>query len=124
MNWLSNIFKKTPMIVTNEVCVPIPLAQKWLAHDQKAALMFLRSEQGRKLVEACRHKLFADHLDACQKAGNAEAHNASMRGANNVIGYILWLATEDSISGGSPVNEQNTDSDHAQSDVSEPRARI
>jgi|SRR5665213_535950 len=112
MNWLKNIFKRKPLIVTKTVQVPMPSGQKWLLIDQKTTSAFLRSEQGRKMVEALRHKLFAEHLDACQTAGNAEQHNASMKGANNALSFILYLATEDSISGNdSPAKESNTDQD-------------
>lgn len=121
MNWLKNIFKRKVVLV--KVPVAIPTVQRWSAADQKAMAAFLKTEQGRKLIETCRHKLFSDHLDACQTPGNAEVHNASMRGANNIVSFMLYLASEDSISGnGSPANEPTTDSDHARSDVSERRA--
>jgi hypothetical protein len=118
MNWLKNIFKRKPVVVLKTVQIPVPLASKWTAHDQKATQFFIRSEQGRKLFEACRHKLFSDHLTACQTAGNAEYHNASIKGANNVLSFILYLATEDSISESVSLDKADAaDSDQRESEA-------
>lgn len=115
MNWLKNIFGRNVEIVTKTVQIAMPTVQQWHAIDQKTLASFFRSEQGRKLIESCRHKLFSDHLDACQTPGNAEQHNASMKGANNVLSHILYLATEDSISSSSLANEQTTADDERES---------
>ncbi len=92
----------------SKVQVALPLADKWTDRDQKAVSMFLKSEQGLKLFESCRHKLFSDHLDSCQTAGNAETNNAAIRGANNILSHILWLSTQDSISSPSDAKEETT----------------
>ena len=110
--WFRNEVRSQFNARHSQIQVPMPQSQQWTAIDQKTTSNFLRSEQGRKLVESCRHKLFSEHLDACQHAGNAEYHNASMKGANNVLSFILYLATEDSISSNdSLANESATAQD-------------
>ena len=107
MNWFFSKPKTSAVVM--------PSAQKWLDFDQKNLAVFLRSEVGRKLFEACRHKLFVDHVDACQNAGGAEQNNAAIRGANNMLSHILWLSTEDSISGTVPAKADNTADDMRES---------
>ena len=114
---LLKLFKREPVVIVKTVQVPLPSGNKWEHADQRATANFFRSHQGRKLIEACRHKLFSEHLDACQTAGNAEAHNASMKGANNILAFMLYLAAEDLISGGSPVNEPIQNSDLRESEA-------
>jgi len=111
MSFLSKIFSKVRFIA-------MPDKVDWTSFDQRATKMFLNSEQGIKFIETCRHKLFAEHLTACSDVGNAEYHNAKMKGANDIIFFMLSLTSEESISGNaSPANEANTDSDHSQSEA-------
>lgn len=90
--------------------VPVmPQPQDWTLHDQKSLHHYIHSQQGRNLVESMRHKLFADHVNACVSGEEALTHNAAMRGWNHCMSFLLYLATEDSISGGAPVNAPQTE---------------
>ena len=96
MNILAKLFP--PKVVYRTKLVAIPTFQPWDAHDQKVTESFLRSEQGAKFINACRHKVYSDHLNACHQTGNAEQTNAAVRGANDIIFFMLSLGNEGSIS--------------------------
>lgn len=96
-----------PVIKT--VVKVMPRQGKWLEADKNAWREFLKTTTGKKLVEHCQHRLFVDHVDACVHDKDAAIHNASMKGANNLLSAQFYLATEDSIQGGElPVNGSQT----------------
>lgn len=95
-----------------------------MAHDQKALLYYVNSGQGQHLIENLRQKLFADHVNACATDTDATIHNASMKGWNACMSQMLYLSTEDSITGGVPDNAPTTESGQREPETEHDRAII
>jgi len=114
-----NLFKKQKQ---EKIFVSIPSVLKWEDIDRVALFNFLSTGSGTKLVELCRHHLFSNHLQAVQDSGNAECNNASLRGQNNMLCFIVNLAIDESISGSSPAKGTNPKTDQAQSEIFARRA--
>jgi hypothetical protein len=76
----------------------LPEIQRWNEINQQQLAAFMASETGRKLIEHCRHKIFSEHVEACQSPSGAEYHNATIKGMNNLLASQLYLAMPDSIS--------------------------
>ena len=95
----------------------LPEVQKWTELDQQQTAAFIASDTGRKFVEHARHKIFSEHVEACQSPNNAEFHNATIKGMNNLLASQLYLMTPDSISrsAGDQAEKQNTDGDEHES---------